>query len=680
MSGGGPRRREGGREGFVSFSSLKCEIIMATLGRTERSLVVVFILVGLMVHREARPSSNGKTPGEGSYGISSPGLVSTDMGEMSITQPTPLASRVVDELDEEEEEEEEEGGIEEGEAKQEEEEEDEVQEEEQGEDTGEVDLPVSSINEYMAETHITDPKQSDHKVPTNKFLQTLSTSSGESELLQGGYLPTIPEKVTLIKRQASHRPAKTSSGDQSNQHKPPYYLLDESDLASSLDPSDPGSGLGLNTEESSSGLIPDSSGQMDYASSGLPPQSQVEPHVVDTKHIQVGANPRKSPDTLAFNEVEKSGGVLPTTARTATRNMPSAHAPSGPTLSSDFPLGSGNQNEDEFLYRVEKTTTLFSDAPSSVIKRDEKDVDEDDDNDDVEGDLLENGDLHDTQLMDDIGLLIKEEDRSLSTPTSTSATGLQIQPETHQSAPHPTASLLPVENRSHHDNEKNDDDDVLTSESMTLSGEPIISRQDRGAEEEGEEGAEREGADDFDLDDKLNQESRNRSGFIMGDMPAKPQRLQNSSKSSQEPDNNDEGTSSSEAAHSSENTGSDVTLLGQASRRDDVRRRRRTLHIGGLFELSDTIGAQNGRSELAAAEMAVRHINQQDVVSGYTLKLVHNDTKVSPTYDMTTFYSPGDVVPHDWFKWYEKWSGPQLVKYRTFCLALCFSESKVGRF
>lgn len=54
--------------------------------------------------------------------------------------------------------------------------------------------------------------------------------------------------------------------------------------------------------------------------------------------------------------------------------------------------------------------------------------------------------------------------------------------------------------------------------------------------------------------------------------------------------------------------------------------------ILGLFELSLAGGRRmrpDGRSELAAAQLAVRHINEQRVLPGYRLALVTNDTQVS---------------------------------------------------
>lgn len=60
------------------------------------------------------------------------------------------------------------------------------------------------------------------------------------------------------------------------------------------------------------------------------------------------------------------------------------------------------------------------------------------------------------------------------------------------------------------------------------------------------------------------------------------------------------------------------------------------LHIGALFELSDeggnssTGGGAGGQSDLAAAKMAIRDINDKQFVPGYHLELIYNDTKVSP--------------------------------------------------
>lgn len=50
----------------------------------------------------------------------------------------------------------------------------------------------------------------------------------------------------------------------------------------------------------------------------------------------------------------------------------------------------------------------------------------------------------------------------------------------------------------------------------------------------------------------------------------------------------------------------------------------------GLFELSTRNGLRpEGHSELAAAQMAVRHINQRGLLPGYMLQLITNDTMVS---------------------------------------------------
>ena len=58
------------------------------------------------------------------------------------------------------------------------------------------------------------------------------------------------------------------------------------------------------------------------------------------------------------------------------------------------------------------------------------------------------------------------------------------------------------------------------------------------------------------------------------------------------------------------------------------------LYIGGLFALSNANPSRNDKSELAAAELALRHINEQRYVRGYQLELVYNDTKVCKLYAM----------------------------------------------
>lgn len=57
----------------------------------------------------------------------------------------------------------------------------------------------------------------------------------------------------------------------------------------------------------------------------------------------------------------------------------------------------------------------------------------------------------------------------------------------------------------------------------------------------------------------------------------------------------------------------------------------RIVSILGLFELS--VGDQpraDGASELAAARLAVDHVNRRLLLPGYTMQLVANDTKVHP--------------------------------------------------
>lgn len=50
----------------------------------------------------------------------------------------------------------------------------------------------------------------------------------------------------------------------------------------------------------------------------------------------------------------------------------------------------------------------------------------------------------------------------------------------------------------------------------------------------------------------------------------------------------------------------------------------------GLFEMTTHLGERwEGRSELAAAELAVKHINERGLLPGYILELITNDTQVT---------------------------------------------------
>ncbi|KAI0240329.1 hypothetical protein LSAT2_008979, partial [Lamellibrachia satsuma] len=71
---------------------------------------------------------------------------------------------------------------------------------------------------------------------------------------------------------------------------------------------------------------------------------------------------------------------------------------------------------------------------------------------------------------------------------------------------------------------------------------------------------------------------------------------------------------------------------------DDSRTTLKKLFIGGLFDLSGGIPSSNDQSELAAALLALRHINDQRYVPGYQLELVYNDTKCDPGYGAEAFY------------------------------------------
>ncbi|KAJ9598422.1 hypothetical protein L9F63_010897, partial [Diploptera punctata] len=65
----------------------------------------------------------------------------------------------------------------------------------------------------------------------------------------------------------------------------------------------------------------------------------------------------------------------------------------------------------------------------------------------------------------------------------------------------------------------------------------------------------------------------------------------------------------------------------------------KTVTILGLFEMTNINKERvEGRSELAAAQLAVKHINQQNILPGYQLQLIVNDTKCDPGIGIDTFF------------------------------------------
>ncbi|KAG6460215.1 hypothetical protein O3G_MSEX011829 [Manduca sexta] len=68
-------------------------------------------------------------------------------------------------------------------------------------------------------------------------------------------------------------------------------------------------------------------------------------------------------------------------------------------------------------------------------------------------------------------------------------------------------------------------------------------------------------------------------------------------------------------------------------------RSNRIVSILGLFELSiGNTPRADGVSELAAARLAVHHVNQQEVLPGYKLHLITNDTKCDPGVGVDRFF------------------------------------------
>ncbi|ENN82215.1 hypothetical protein YQE_01409, partial [Dendroctonus ponderosae] len=54
------------------------------------------------------------------------------------------------------------------------------------------------------------------------------------------------------------------------------------------------------------------------------------------------------------------------------------------------------------------------------------------------------------------------------------------------------------------------------------------------------------------------------------------------------------------------------------------------LYIPGLFELTTKLGGRSGVSELMAANLAVQHVNALNILPGYKLILLINDTQCDP--------------------------------------------------
>ena len=61
--------------------------------------------------------------------------------------------------------------------------------------------------------------------------------------------------------------------------------------------------------------------------------------------------------------------------------------------------------------------------------------------------------------------------------------------------------------------------------------------------------------------------------------------------------------------------------------------KRTNIFIGDLFDLNRS-RRPSGISELTAAKLAIAHINKRNILPGYRLRLLYNDTEVSVNYYM----------------------------------------------
>lgn len=56
---------------------------------------------------------------------------------------------------------------------------------------------------------------------------------------------------------------------------------------------------------------------------------------------------------------------------------------------------------------------------------------------------------------------------------------------------------------------------------------------------------------------------------------------------------------------------------------------RTPVYFGGFFPLSPNKASVPGRALLAAAEVALDHVNKSDILRGYELRMIVKDSKVS---------------------------------------------------
>ncbi|XP_067625916.1 gamma-aminobutyric acid type B receptor subunit 2 isoform X1 [Eurosta solidaginis] len=79
----------------------------------------------------------------------------------------------------------------------------------------------------------------------------------------------------------------------------------------------------------------------------------------------------------------------------------------------------------------------------------------------------------------------------------------------------------------------------------------------------------------------------------------------------------------------------------------EIERNSRRIVLLGLFELTDKQGQRfDGWSELNAAQMAVEHINRKQILPGYILELLTNDTQCDPGVGVDRFFHAIYTQPH----------------------------------
>lgn len=71
-----------------------------------------------------------------------------------------------------------------------------------------------------------------------------------------------------------------------------------------------------------------------------------------------------------------------------------------------------------------------------------------------------------------------------------------------------------------------------------------------------------------------------------------------------------------------------TVLIATGLKHQGVKGTKIPVYIGGFFPLSPNKASVPGHALLAAAQLALKHVNQSDILDGYELKMIVKDSKV----------------------------------------------------